>query len=297
MPRRIRLDFAENTENLPCDLTGAVDTEIVTGWRQRPNGVKYVAWEHPLSPSYKDNKSGGWLPVHAQPGGIGYRHWVAVALGDDAGTRRPARAISDWRMRSADVSLARAPSGLLAAGYDMDNMKARAFVESEMPLPGSEAKAAETLARVARRLIDAAGIVAAALRSAVRQARFSRDTSVDSAPLAAVYESFWAATQEKFFALLPDDPSDDWETALDAAASTWRGALKWSALRLFDEAAPLDPSAVSCNPSRIVQARRNLFGTLDGWGPMGTKLFEALQLPSPEPKGKRRRQSASMEPA
>jgi CRISPR system Cascade subunit CasA len=297
MPRRIRLDFAENTENLPCDLTGAVDTEIVTGWRQRPNGVKYVAWEHPLSPSYKDNKSGGWLPVHAQPGGIGYRHWVAVALGDDAGTRRPARAISDWRMRSADVSLARAPSRLLAAGYDMDNMKARAFVESEMPLPGSEAKAAETLARVARRLIDAAGIVAAALRSAVRQARFSRDTSVDSAPLAAVYESFWAATQEKFFALLPDDPSDDWETALDAAASTWRGALKWSALRLFDEAAPLDPSAVSCNPSRIVQARRNLFGTLDGWGPMGTKLFEALQLPSPEPKGKRRRQSASMEPA
>ena len=86
-------------------------------------------------------------------------------------------------------------------------------------------------------------------------------------------------------------------TALDAAASTWRGALKWSALRLFDEAAPLDPSAVSCNPSRIVQARRNLFGTLDGWGPMGTKLFEALRLPSPEPKGKRRRQSASMEPA
>ena len=55
-------------------------------------------------------------------------------------------------------------------------MKARAFVESEMPLPGSEAKAAETLARVARRLVDAAGIAAAALRSAVRQARFSRDT-------------------------------------------------------------------------------------------------------------------------
>jgi CRISPR system Cascade subunit CasA len=297
MPRRIRLDFAENTETLPCDLTGVVDTEIVTGWRQRPNGVKYVAWEHPLSPSYKDNKSGAWLPVHAQPGGVGYRHWVAVALGDDAGTRRPARAISDWRGRAADVSLARGPSRLLAAGYDMDNMKARAFAESEMPLPGSEAKAAETLARVARRLVDAAGIAAAALRSAVRQARFSRDTSVDSAPLAAVYESFWAATQQQFFALLPDDPSGDWEGALDAAASPWRGVLKWTALRLFDEAAPLDPSAVSCNPRRIVEARRNLFGTLDGWGPMGGRLFEALQLASPEPKGKRRRQSASMEPA
>lgn len=297
MPRRIRLDFADNIENLPCDLTGVVDPVIVTGWRQRPNGIKYVAWEHPLSPSYKDNKSGGWLPVHAQPGGIGYRHWVAIALGDDAGTRRPARTLSDWRLRSADISALRATSRLLAAGFDMDNMKARAFVEGEMPLPGTDPEAAHTLARVARRLVDAAGIAAAALRSAVRQARFSRDTSVDSAPLSAVYESFWAATQDRFFALLPDSAAGDWETALDAAAPTWRAVLKSTALRLFDEAAPLDPSAVSCNPRRIVEARRNLFGTLDGWGPMGTRLFEALQLASPEPKGKRRRQSTSMEPA
>jgi CRISPR system Cascade subunit CasA len=179
----------------------------------------------------------------------------------------------------------------------MDNMKARAFVESEMPLPGTEAKAAETFANVARRLVDAAGIVAAALRSAVRQARFSRDTSVDSAPLAAVYESFWAATQDRFFALLPDNATGGWETALDGVAAPWRTFLKSTALRLFDEAAPLDPSAVSCNPRRIVEARRNLFGTLDGWGPMGGRLFEALQLASPEPKGKRRKQSASMEPA
>jgi CRISPR system Cascade subunit CasA len=107
---------------------------------------------------------------------------------------------------------------------------------------------------------------------------------------------FWAATQEQFFDLLPDNPSGDWETALDAVASRWRGVLKRTALRLFDEAAPLDPSAASCDPRRIVEARRNLFGTLDGRGPMGGRLFEALQLPSPEPKGKWRRQPEAMEP-
>lgn len=296
MPRRIRLDFAENPENLPCDLTGVLDTVIVTGWRQRPNGVKYVAWEHPLSPAYKDNKSGAWLPVHAQPGGIGYRHWVAIALGDDAGTRRPARSISDWRTRSASISLDHSQRRLLAAGYDMDNMKARGFVESEMPLPGTDPKTAETLAAIARRLVDAAVIAAAALRSAVRQARFSRDTSTDSAPLSAVYETFWAATQDRFFSLLPDSGADGWEAALNVAAPPWRAFLKSTALRLFDEAAPLDPSVASYNPRRIVEARRNLFGTFDGRGPMGIRLFEALQLPSPEPRAKRRQRAERMEP-
>lgn len=291
MPRRIRLDFAENAGSLPCDLTGVVDAAIVTGWRQRPNGVKYVAWEHPLSPAYKDNKSGAWLPVHAQPGGIGYRHWVAIAVGDEAGTRRPARAISDWRARSVNVLPSGGSPRLLAAGFDMDNMKARAFVESEMPLPGTEPEASETLAKVARRLVDAAGIVGSALRSTVRQARFT-DASTDSAPLAAVHESFWAATQDRFFGLLTKADVGDWEAVLDAAASSWREVLKRVALRLFDEAAPLDPSTVSFDPKRIVEARRNLFWVLDGRGPMGGRLFEALQLPSPEPKGKQRHRSA-----
>ncbi|HET9848465.1 MAG TPA: type I-E CRISPR-associated protein Cse1/CasA [Candidatus Dormibacteraeota bacterium] len=296
MPRRIRLNFADNAECLPCDLTGVVDPAIVTGWRQRPNGIKYVAWEHPLSPAYKDNKSGAWLPVHAQPGGIGYRHWLAIAVGDEAGTRRPARAISDWRARSVNVLPSGTSSRLFAAGYDMDNMKARAFVESEMPLPGTEPQASEAFDKVARRLVEAAGLTASALRNAVRQARFSRDTSTDSAPLASIYENFWSTTQDPFFNLIEPitKAAGSWEAALDSVAPAWHWALKSTALRVFDEAAPLDPSTASFDPRRIVEARRNLFGTLDGRGPIGSRVFEALQLPLPEPKGKQRRQSEAM---
>ena len=257
---------------------------------------QYAAWEHPLSPASKDAKTGAWLPVHGQPGGIGYRHWVAIVLGDQAGSRRPARCIDDWRTRSGDIAPGQQRPRLLAAGYHMDKMKARAFVESEMPLPGTGRQAGETLAAVARRLVDAAGIAAAALRAAVRQARFNRDTSTDSTQLAAVYESFWSATQDRFFALLPGTAAGGWEAALDARAAPWRTFLKSTALRLFDEAAPLDPSAASCDPRRIVEARRNLFGTLDGRGPMGGRLFEALQLASPEPKAKRRQRAAAVEP-
>jgi CRISPR system Cascade subunit CasA len=250
----------------------------------KKNGVKYRTWEHPLSPSYKDTKGGGWIAQLAKTG-IGYRDWVAIALGDAAAnTRRPAGCVSKWRVRSANVQDARKHSRLLAAGYHMvNNMKARAFIESEMPLPGPDPASAEALARVGRRLVAAAEIVAGALRLAVRRAHFRPDAKVDSGStlLVSVYERFWTATQDRFFALLPDGPSIDWEITLGAAARTWREVLKSTALRLFDAAAPLDPSAASCNPMRIVEAKRNLFGTLEGRGSMGGKLFEELQLPSP----------------
>jgi CRISPR system Cascade subunit CasA len=298
MPRRIRLDFAANPEGLPCDLTGAVDPVIVTGWRQRPNGVKYVAWDHPLSPSYKDAKGGGWLPVHPQPGGIGYRHWVGIAFGDGDGTRRAAPCVADWHVRSQNIAaLARKESRLLAAGYDMDNMKARSFVESEMPLFATDAESAQALAAVAGRLVAAAETAAQALRLAVRDARFGRDAKSDSAPLAAVYEDFWAATHYNFFTLLREPAPGDWEARLGGVAHRWRDTLRAAALRIFDEAAPLDPFSVSFDPRRIVAARRNLAWTFGGYGARGTKLFEALLLASPEAKARRTARSKERAPS
>jgi CRISPR system Cascade subunit CasA len=283
MPRRIRLDFTENPEGLPCDLTGAVDSAVVTGWRQRPNGVKYVGWEHPLSPTYTDTKTGGRLFVHPQPGGVGYRDWVALVVGDAEGTRFPARCIREWReKRSQDLGESDR-SRLFAAGYDMDNMKARGFVESEMPLPGADPGSAEALAQVPRALVAAATLMAQALRRAVREALYGRDTKADSAPLATVYEAFWAATQDRFFTLL-HGLSGNWEAALKERAPDWRKALRKAALDLFSEAAPLDPAVASFDPARIVKARRDLFFTLEGYGPAGKKLFDTLLLELPQAK-------------
>jgi CRISPR system Cascade subunit CasA len=291
MPRRIRLDFAENPSSLPCDLTGETDRVLVIGWRQRPNGVKYANWDHPLSPYYRDTKNNIWLPVHPQPDGIGYRHWVALAVGIPE-ARKPARCIVEWRSRSLDVPRpARNTARLLAAGYDMDNMKARGFVESEMPLPGTNPAHVESLATLARGLVEAATEAASALRIAVRAARYDDNAAIDSAPLTSLSQSFWSATQDDFFIALAAIGDADGEAALTAAAPGWRNLLRATALRLFDEAAPLDPSAASFNPRKIVEARRNLFRTFEGRGAFGTRLFAALLLPSPEtkPKPTRRR--------
>ena len=154
-----------------------------------------------------------------------------------------------------------------------------------MWLPGSDREAAEALSRVARRLVAAAEIVAQTLRRAVRDALYSRDTKTDTAPLAAVYEAFWAATHDRFFALVRE-VRGDWETTLQRLAADWRNRLRTAALALFDEAAPLDPTVACFEPKRIVEARRNLVFTLEGYGAGGTKLFAELLLPSPETKDK-----------
>jgi CRISPR system Cascade subunit CasA len=220
--------------------------------------------------------------VHPQPGGIGYRHWASFVLGDGAGNRKPAPCIAAWPERAADLgAVARARTRLFAAGYDMDNMKARAFVESEMPLPGVIGdEVNETSATFARRLIAGSEEAAQALRLAIRNARYSKDTDVQSGPIAVAYEALWAGTQDSFFELLT--VAGDGETdPLTEHGASWRDLLRGVALALFDEAAPLDPNAASFNPARIVRARRDLASIFFGYRKPGQALFKALELELP----------------
>jgi CRISPR system Cascade subunit CasA len=177
---------------------------------------------------------------------------------------------------------------LLAAGYDMDNMKARAFVESEMPLPGvPEPAAQQRLDELATRLVRAADLVASLLRSAVRSALFSPGATVkaDVELLSSARENLWALTEEPFFSALERAARND---VTDAELQLWRDLLRRTALALFDEVAPLSPSSGS-TASRIGRARRNLLFALTGFGKDGSALFDALGLPAAEPKNKKRK--------
>ena len=189
MPRRIRLKFAQNTTSAPCDLSGVNDSIVLCGWRQRKHGIKYNMWAHPLSPYYRQKPKTPldpeWLPVHGQPGGIGYRHWVGLLFDDvaDAPTRRAAQAVVTFRARrlfqvADNGELVR--WGLLAAGYDIYNsMKVRDFVESEMPIiePGNPRQTKDFVLLV-RQLIAAAVEAEALLRHSVGRALFSDGATV-----------------------------------------------------------------------------------------------------------------------
>jgi CRISPR system Cascade subunit CasA len=289
MPRRIRLDFAPAPEGWNCNLTAEPDTVKVTSWRQRPRGANYALWGgvHPLAPHYRQKPDSELLPLHPQPGGVGYRHWLGLVMRHPDGLRLPAGAITTWRDQRERMA-AGGTARLLAAGYDMDNMKARAFIEAEMPLPAAPDEATRgAINDLATRLVLSANLVAGLLRSAVRSALFSQGATVklDTELLSSMRERLWDETEVAFFDLLTRRP--------DTARETWCAKLRETALRLFDEAAPLTPeNGVSAAP-RIGRARRNLVFALTGHGKDGTALAETLGLVAPVPKARKARGKAS----
>jgi len=79
MPRRIRLDL-DNLASGNCDICSRDSDALISSYSTKNNSMNYKgSWTHPLSPYYETKE--GWLPVHPQPGGPGYRHWLAWVLG------------------------------------------------------------------------------------------------------------------------------------------------------------------------------------------------------------------------
>ncbi len=293
MPRRIRLDFEPNADRRPCDLTGEIDDVIVRTYRTRPHGTNYDAWGgvHPLTPHYR--KTGDdpiRYPVHGQGGRIGYRQWVAMLYGAKDGLREPAQCVSLFvAARADDLPRDDRSFRLMAAGYDMDNMKARAFTEAETPEIVIPRGNREAVAEKARDFVAAANEVARTLGQAVKIALYGdgADIGANTTPLTTARDRFWADTNDNFFAILNDFsmlPAED--LAGDAAAPTartWLEVMEHAALAIFDDMAPVQ-DALSPDVRRVVEGRRFLVRTLLGYGSRGVELFKNLQLPVPETK-------------
>jgi CRISPR system Cascade subunit CasA len=301
MPRRIRLVFDENSEARVCDLLGIVDDTVVTGYVSRPWGTNYTGWSraHPLSPYYKQKPSDPeFLPLHLQSSRVGYRDWLGMVIETQDGSRVPARCLDAFRERAEEVEQPgiRQHARLLVAGYNMDNMKPLDFAEALLPLivtPGPEAN--KLIKTLARKWVRGADLIATQLVSAVRRALYGSrgNTARDSTVLDGTRSRFWADTEEAFYKGLRDaaesiearasEVSEHRDGLLRTAGAAWLGVLKHHALRIFDDAVPIE-SADSDRIADIVEGRKLLALALSGYAPVGKKLFDELDQP---PDGKK----------
>lgn len=296
MPRRIRLRF-EDSQERRCSLTGLKDSVVVSNYRTKNYGTDYSeGFEHPLTPYYRQRAGTTKLPVHPRPGGISYRHWPGLVVQSDDRLRDPAQVIRHWHERAA-----RAPTRFIAFGYDMDNMKARGWIESEMPfLDGTSHdllgpfinRATTGAAGVARLATAAIKRVLYDPASGHRPSRQRRD--VISSARSNIEERFFRETERDFYAALEnaarsveENPEAD-DPTLEVRRD-WAPVLAEAALRLFDEYASAE-GLEDRDMERHVKARFYLAIALSGRGKDGRSLFEDdLGIPSPDTARSRER--------
>jgi CRISPR system Cascade subunit CasA len=195
IPRRIFLLNESAVLSQRCDICGVADTKLYRQYLTKNYGVNYEGpWLHPLSPHYL-SKDGQPNPVHPQPGGIGYRHWLGLVENNADATRRIARVVEQYRR------LQREDGRLWAFGYDMDNMKARCWYEAEMPMIfASEDIELEYKVQI-EVMIEVALQVALELRKQVRNALFGPYAQIRG-DLSYVDSQFWSETEPAFYTLL-----------------------------------------------------------------------------------------------
>lgn len=290
MPRRIRLGFTE-TSGL-CALTGQPHKCMVSGYRTLNLGVNYGSglWLHPLSPHYRNKDA--WLPVHPQPDGLGWKDWAGLVLDQTGGKSEQKVAETVRRFRSARI-----PFAVRAFGYDMDNMKARGWVDAILPSwPLTSTLVAQALAQAATQLTEATRQVANLLVGTVIDARFARREDAKG-DFSFIKAQLWAATQEPFYARIDAavQAGTDHAHAIVTGAvdgRTFIEVLRDEAARIFDLHADRVGLDVA-DARRPIMARRNLMLVLGGYGKGGSALFATLGLPVPEKVDKKAKEKTT----
>lgn len=263
LPPEGALFAAEAFFGMPRRLRLVGDDTGVTGVIQKPYGINYALWKHPLSPYYRPKPDAGWLPRHPRAGRFGYRNWLGVVAREAVGDASElASCLSEWRTR-------RGGGSVVVAGWSMDNMKPRDFVLSIEPFLDLAPEAEDRLAGI----ILAAEAAAAALRDALKAVIGSEGGET----LEAERESFFMATESRFSAHLATlqeggDPR-----------RVWLDDLRAEALARFDALATPGLDQREANEiQRIVEARKFLAMAFSGYGKQGKAIFSALDMPLPE---------------
>ncbi|GAA5232663.1 type I-E CRISPR-associated protein Cse1/CasA [Verticiella sediminum] len=253
MPRRIRLDAATACEG-QCAICGADGVRLFRHYRTRHGGTNYTGpWVHPLTPYSLDPKGESPpLSVKGQPGGIGYRHWLGLTMGRPNAQPRAATTVAHYHAK-----VRRPQTRLWCFGFDMNNMKARCWYDSTLPVHTVPTEMHNTFIGHVHLMIDVAADAAFVLHRNVKAAWFK--VPGDAAPEPAIPQSFWEASEPEFYrcidALAQCDLEDNGQVA--AVILRWLRAVRAVAMSRFEHWTQRGP-VEDRNLKRVVGAQVQL---------------------------------------
>ncbi|AMK76346.1 MULTISPECIES: type I-E CRISPR-associated protein Cse1/CasA [Methylomonas] len=263
MPRRIRL--AETSGPGICDLCGRHAESLFREYRTKNYGTNYDGpWRHPLTPYRLDPKNPNGLSLKGQQGGLGYRHWLGLALQDDSNGDKAAQIVRQYNQERGRKLADRGRVALWCFGYDMDNMKARCWYEARFPVFYLSAQQQNDLIAWARELIDAARETVKILRSEVKAAWFRRPEDAKG-DMSQIDSQFWQASEAEFFRLLERlaTVAGDGGMAPAEIYADWLNVLVAKMIQVF-EVATLTASPEELDLKRIVNAKKSMLSRFHG---------------------------------
>jgi len=259
MPRRVRLVCETRTEAVPCDLCGRPVHDRVSRYYDKSYGIHYKGgWQHILSPSVTDRRTGESRSRHGQPGCISYRNRLGYIQDDPEKdfTREPAVVVRLFREEraSAFAEIPGSPFRLFAFGYDMDNMKARGWYEGSLPLGAVDRDIRAGYEDGVSRMIQTADLIVFNVRVAVKKALVAPGTAV-SGDLSVIDDEFWQDTEPDFYAMAGELQEILKENLpLTSMKLRWLSLLTQEGEMLFDRYSQSNIIA-RANPERIARAR------------------------------------------
>ncbi|NCB97012.1 MAG: type I-E CRISPR-associated protein Cse1/CasA [Bacteroidia bacterium] len=275
MPRRINL-IGCKTSIGTCDVCGTENVLLYQYYKSLPWGINYgEGIIHPLSPYYSD-KDGLKLPVHPQPGGFTYRHWPLYIASNSSLNPRPITLqVLDRRLRDLKKSMVECGVRVKVSGYDMDNMKARCWYESEMPYWLVPVEIREELVEHSTRLAESANAIAKNTNNAVKESWLNPGAKVRG-DLSYLESEFWASTEHEYYQRIRkcEELMNHGDIDYQGMYETWLQYLNRASLRIFDEYAEqvsLDSGKSKSGIPRVITARNALIGNN-----MGKKIREKI---------------------
>ena len=258
MPRRIRLEKNEGSGK--CDLCGEQATSLYKGYRTKKHGINYDGpWVHPLTPYRFDPKKTNLpLSLKGQKGGLGYRHWLGLALQNAETGDKAATIVQVFNDERGRLLFSSHSASLWCFGYDMDKMKARCWHDSHFPIFALNDRQRMNLVDWAGELIRAALDVGRILRSGVKSAWFRRPGDVKG-DMSIIDAQFWQATEPGFYRLLDRlaKLSDETRMAPPEIYLSWYQILEKSVFQIFEKAT-LESTPEQLDLKRIISAQQIL---------------------------------------
>lgn len=268
MPRRIRLEFEveDSTDDIGsacCSLCERSDHRLVSRFRTKNYGINYDGpWLHPLTPYRLDLKhQKPPLSLKGQPNGLGYRHWLGLCWQDDDNGDCAARVVQIFNEERIHLLGEDTFARLWCFGYDMDNMKARCWYDSRLPLFQLTPETREAFLTQVASLLNPARDLLPLLRGQVKAAWFTRVKEVRG-DWGRLELSFWQQTETAFYGhlwQLADSP--EYQLPPQVAAD-WYLLLKRTALALFDQWV-LQGEVADLKMKQVIRARIQLTTKLD----------------------------------